>query len=138
MHRVWGAAGLRVIRLANPLVRVVLESGAHRLVSERLVLLTYRGRRSGREFRIPLRYARTDAGALVAVAVRPERKQWWRTFSGGEQAILTIRGERVDVRGVVSAGGERDVALRAYVGRYPRSRRLTEHAAVVVFEPENG
>jgi len=138
MLRVWGAAGLRLLRLANPLVRAVLESRAHRLVSGRLVLLAYRGRTSGHEFRIPLRYARTDAGALVAVAVRPERKLWWRTFSEGEQAILTLRGERVDVRGVVSAGGERDAALRAYVGRYPRSTRLTEHAAVVVFEPENG
>ena len=134
----WSIAGLRLLRLANPLVRVVLESRAHPLLSGRLVLLAYRGRKSGREFRIPLRYARTDAGALVAVAVRPERKQWWRTFSAGEQAILTLRGDRVGVRGGVVEGAERDAALRAYLGRYPRSRRIAERAAVVVFEPGNG
>jgi hypothetical protein len=138
MRRVSSVAGLRVLRLANPLVRVLLESRAHRLLSGRLVLLAYRGHRSGREFRIPLRYAETDAGALVAVAVRPERKQWWRTFSGGERGMLTFRGKRVDVRGVVAGGGERDAALRAYLDRYPRSRRVTEHAAVVVFEARDG
>ena len=47
MRCVWGATGLRVLRLANPFVRVVLESRAHRLVSGRLLLLAYRGRRSG-------------------------------------------------------------------------------------------
>ncbi|HET6684596.1 MAG TPA: hypothetical protein VFG75_12935 [Gaiella sp.] len=133
-----GAAGLRVLRLANPLVRLVLASRAHRLLSERLLVLSYRGRRSGREHRIPLRYAETSGGALVAVAVRPERKQWWRTFLGGEDAVLLLRGARLAARGVVTDGPVRDDALRAYLERYPRSRRLTEDAAVVVLEPGTG
>ena len=133
-----GAAALRVLRLANPCVRAVLGSRAHRILSGRLVLLTYRGRRSRRELSIPLRYAETDAGALVAVAVGAERKQWWRTFSGGAQATLTLRGRRVPVDGVLVKGGEREAALGAYLGRYPRSRRITHDAAVVVFEPGNG
>ena len=134
----WGVAGLRVLRLANPFVRVVLESRVHPLLSGRLVLLSYRGRRSGGVFRIPLRYAVTDAGELVAVAVRPERKKWWRTFSGGHGATLMLRGQRIGVRGMLTQGGERDSALRAYLDRYPRSRRITENAAVVVFAAENG
>jgi deazaflavin-dependent oxidoreductase (nitroreductase family) len=138
MRPVWGVTGLRVLRLANPLVRVVLESRAHRLLSGRLVLLSYRGRRSGREFRIPLRYAETAAGAVVAVAVRPERKQWWRTFAAGERATLTRRGQRMGARGAVVEGDDRAAALHAYLGRYPRSRRVTRDAAVVVFEPGNG
>jgi hypothetical protein len=138
MRRVWGVAGLRVLRLANPLVRVMLESRAHRLVSGRLILLAYRGRRSGREFRIPLRFAATESGALVAVAVWPERKQWWRTFADGGRAMLTLRGQRIAVRGVVAEGSRRDAALRTYLDRYPRSGRITEHAAVVVFEAVGG
>jgi hypothetical protein len=138
MRSVSGASGLRVLRLANPLVRVVLESRAHRLLSGRLLLLAYRGRRSGRELRIPLRYAETETGAPVAVAVQPARKQWWRTFVDGERARLTVRGQRVDVRGVVVDGAERDAALRAYLDRYPRSTRITEGAAVVVFEARDG
>ena len=137
MRRVSGAAGLRLLRLANPLVRVVLESRAHPLLSGRLVLLVYRGRRSGREFRIPLRYAETGT-ALVAVAVRPERKQWWRAFSEANRATITLRGGRIEARGLVVEGAARDAALGAYLGRYPRSRRITRDATVVVFEPGNG
>jgi hypothetical protein len=134
---VW-SAGLRVLRLANPLVRLVLDSRAHALLSGRLVLLAYRGQRSGREFRIPLRYAEAADRAVVTVAVRPERKQWWRSFSSGRPATLTLRGKDLAVRGRVVVGAERDAALRAYLDRYPRSRRLTEEAAAVVFQPVDG
>jgi hypothetical protein len=117
---------------------VVLESRAHALLSGRLLLLAYRGRRSARDFRIPLRYARTPDGTLVAVAVQPERKQWWRTFSGGADASLTLRRRPVVVHGKVVDGPAREAALRAYVGRYPRSRRMTHDAAVVVFATRDG
>lgn len=133
-----GVAGLRVLRLANPLVRIVLESRAHRLLSGRLVLVAYRGRRSGREFRIPLRYAETEVGALVTVAVRPDRKQWWRAFRTAHAATLTLRGAHVDALGAVAEEDERNAALRAYLDRYPGSARLTGDAAVVVFEARDG
>ena len=40
-------------RVVNPLVRGVLRSPAHRVLSGRLALLTVTGRRSGRTFRSP-------------------------------------------------------------------------------------
>jgi hypothetical protein len=138
MPRVWSIAGLRLLRLANPFVRVVLESRAHSLLSGRLVLLAYRGRRSGRPFRIPLRYAEMESGGLVAVAVRPERKQWWRAFSGANRATLRLRGAQIEARGLVVEGAARDAAIGAYLVRYPRSGRITRDAAVVVFKPGNG
>jgi deazaflavin-dependent oxidoreductase (nitroreductase family) len=135
---VWGVAGLRVLRLANPLVRRVLDSRAHPLLSGRLVVLTYRGRRTGRELRIPLRYAETPEGALVAVAVGPERKQWWRAFDGDAPARVRLRGAELSVEGRLVAGDRREAALEAYLDRYPRSRHLTWDAAVVVLEPADG
>ncbi|HEY7178004.1 MAG TPA: nitroreductase/quinone reductase family protein [Gaiella sp.] len=134
----WGVAGLRVLRLANPVVRRVLDSRAHPLLSGRLVVLAYRGRRTGRQLRIPLRYAETRDGALVAVAVEPEGKQWWRTFADEAPAAVRLRGTEVAVRGRLAAGDRRGSALEAYLDRYPRSRRLTRDAAVVVLEPVNG
>jgi hypothetical protein len=70
--------------------------------------------------------------------VQPERKQWWRTFSGGAEASVTLRRRPVVVHGTVADGDARDVALRAYVRRYPRSRRITHDAAVVVFVARDG
>jgi hypothetical protein len=131
-------APLRLLRLANPLVRAVLDSPMHGLLSGRLVLVEYRGRRSGRTFRIPLRYAPTGDGGIAAVAVRPERKQWWRAFAPAAGATLTIRGAPVSARGEITAGDARNAALEAYLARYPRSRRVAQDAAVVVFRPVDG
>lgn len=124
---------LRLLRLANPAVRAVLDSPVHRPLSSALVVLAYRGHRSGRSFRIPLRYAETTDGGIVALAARPGHKLWWRSFAKPSQATLTLRGERVDVIGALAEGDDRTRALAAYVARFPRSVELARDAAIVVF-----
>jgi hypothetical protein len=127
-----------VLRLANPLVRIVLESRAHGPLSRQLVLLRYRGHRSGREYRIPLRYAETVDGRVIALAVASEGKQWWRSFVAPRPATLTLRGERIAARGTLAQGGARRAALDAYIARHPRSRRVAQGAAAVVFDRAGG
>ena len=97
-------------------------------------MLSYRGRRSGRAFRVPLRYAET-ANGVVALAVHPDGKLWWRSFAEPADATLTLRGARMPVVGSLADGSVRDRALAAYVGRYPRSATFARDAAVVVFAP---
>jgi hypothetical protein len=137
-RRVGNVAALRLLRLANPFVRAVLSSRLHGALSGRLVLVAYSGRRSGRRFRIPLRYAPTADGAVVAVALRPERKQWWRAFAPAGPATLTLRGADVPADGQLATGEARAAALEAYLGRYPRSRGVAHDAAIVVFRPVDG
>jgi hypothetical protein len=129
---------LRVLRIANPAVRVVLASRAHAILSGRLLVLEYAGRTSGRAYRIPLRYAEAANGTLVALAVEPERKLWWRSFTASTSASVVLRGRRVGVRGALTDGDARERALDVYVARYPRSAALATDAAVVVFTPVPG
>jgi hypothetical protein len=124
---------LRLLRLANPVVRAALGSRLHPLLSGRLVVVTYRGRRTGRMFAIPLRYAKGEGGGLVAIAVRPSEKLWWRAFAEPAPASVTLRGATVAVTGRLTAGEGRDEALAAYVTRFPRSAKLAQDAAIVVF-----
>ena len=77
-------------------------------------------------------------GRIVVLAVAPERKLWWRSFADSAPATLTLRGERVEVRGVLVAGEERERAVAAYVARFPRSARLAHQAAIVGFTPTRG
>jgi hypothetical protein len=112
---------LRLLRIANPIVRGVLGSPAHRLLSGGLVVLEYRGSRSGRRYRIPLQYAETAGGRIVALAVRPERKLWWRSFAEPAPAAVLIAGEERVVTGRLLDGQERREALRAYLARFPRA-----------------
>jgi hypothetical protein len=126
---------VRVVRLANPLLRAVLRSHWHRVLSGRLLVLTYAGHRSGRTFSIPLRYAELPDRRVVIVAVRPRRKLWWRSFAAPLDATALLRGRHVTVVGRLVDGEARDEALAAYDARYRRSAHLVRDAAVVVLEP---
>ena len=80
-----------VNRAVNPLVRGLLRSPAHGLVSSRLALLTVTGRRSGRTFTFPVGYRRD--GDRVTIGVDwPERKRWWRNLRGGAPVSVVLRG----------------------------------------------
>jgi hypothetical protein len=77
--------------LVNPVVRALLRSPLHWLLSRRLVLLRVTGRRSGRTFELPVGYVRDDAGILVTVGA-PEHKQWWRNIDGPTPITVVLCG----------------------------------------------
>jgi hypothetical protein len=80
-------------RVVNPVVRGVLRSPAHGLLSGRLALLTVTGRRSGRTFTFPVGYHRDGDRVLVSVAA-PERKRWWRNLRDPAPVELWLGGVR--------------------------------------------
>jgi hypothetical protein len=82
-----------VNRLVNPVVRGVLRSPAHGLLSGHLALLTVTGRRSGRAFTFPVGYHRD--GDRVTIGVDwPERKRWWRNLSDPAPVEIWLAGVR--------------------------------------------
>lgn len=82
-----------VNRVVNPVVRAVLRSPAHGLLSGHLALLTVTGRRSGRAFTFPVGYRRD--GDRVTVGVDwPERKLWWRNLSDAAPVEIWLAGVR--------------------------------------------
>jgi hypothetical protein len=125
---------LRLLRLGNPFVRGILRSPAHRLLSRSLTVLEYEGRATGRTFAIPLRYAETADGRLVALAVDPDRKLWWRAFAEPRPAVALVRGQSHEVVGTLAEGALHDEARAAYAARYRGSDALLDDGALVVFE----
>jgi len=90
------AAQRLLLHAPNPVVRAVLRSPAHRLLSRRLLLLTYTGSRSGAEHTIPVGYVRDGDGLLVTVGW-PERKLWWRSLRApGTRVRLVLGGRRCE------------------------------------------
>jgi hypothetical protein len=82
-----------VNRAVNPLVRALLRSPAHGLVSSHLALITVTGRRSGRTYTFPVGYHRE--GDLVTIGIDwPERKRWWRNLREPAPVELRLAGER--------------------------------------------
>ena len=86
-------------RVANPAVTAILRSPAHSLVSRRLCVLGYEGRRTGRYYETPVLYRETDDGVVLLTPMGVTN--WWRNFEGGHPASVLLRGEWRDGTGEV-------------------------------------
>jgi len=89
-------AELRVLHLFNPFVAALLRSPLHGLVSSRLMLLTYTGRKSGRTYTIPVGYTRLGGDLLVFTYYA-----WWRNLRGGGSVTLGLQGRTMIARAEV-------------------------------------
>jgi deazaflavin-dependent oxidoreductase (nitroreductase family) len=81
----------RLRRIGNIFVSALLRSPLHPLLSGSLILLTYRGRRSGREYTLPVMYAEDEHGLIVFVG-RASEKTWWRNLRDGSAVRVRLRG----------------------------------------------
>lgn len=84
-------AKITMPRWFGPVVSTILRSPAHLVVSNSLLLLTVRGRRSGREVTLPLGYVDAPDG-LIVIASEPETKNWWRNLSAEHPVKALVRG----------------------------------------------
>jgi hypothetical protein len=102
-------------RVVNPTLRTILRSPIHRLASGRFALITYTGRRSGREYTIPCFYR--DTGDEVTIAVGwPDRKVWWRNMTGeGAPVRVLIQGQELRGHAIATRDPGRDALVRVRV-----------------------
>jgi len=80
-------------RTANPVVKAVLSSPLHPLLSRGLALITVTGRRSGGRYTLPVGY-RQDGDRVTINVGWPQRKDWWRNLRQGGAVEMRIRGRR--------------------------------------------
>lgn len=105
-------------KTGNRLVRSLLSSPLHRLVSARLALITVTGRRSGNEHTFPVGY-RQQGELLTIPVVWPQRKLWWRNLREGAQVRVRLRG--ADRTGHGGLRGDERSELSVEVQLDPRS-----------------
>jgi len=109
--------------IGNALVGGVLRSPLHRTMSRSLLLLTYQGRRTGKEYTIPVGYARYRDGELVVIAGRPGGKTWWTNMRGSLPVRLLLAGREIAGEARLVTGEEAVPRLAAYFEQLPRSAR---------------
>lgn len=120
-------------RVVNPLVRAILRSPWHRLLSGTVLVLTYTGRRTGRRYSIPVQYA-PDQEALIVLVGQPQQKRWWRNLRDGASVTVELRGRQFQGHAHV-VGRDPDArasTFRAYATRFPRTARSAGPADRVV------
>ena len=68
----------------NAIVTTVLNSPLHGMMSGSVLVLTYKGRKSGKEYATPLEYLKLQDELLV---ISQRTHTWWRNFVGGAQGV---------------------------------------------------
>lgn len=129
-----------VMRVVNPIMRRLLSSRLHRLMSGQLLVLHFRGRRTGTLYDVPAGYRMRD-GALEILT----NSRWRANFRGGRDVEVTYRGRRrrahaitVEDPGTVAAiydqmidelglrQAQRRLGIRVHARRRPTTAELAD------------
>lgn len=74
-------------KLVNPTLRLLLHTPLHGLLSGRLALLTFTGRKSGKRYQVPVGYVQHGRTVLINT-----KSPWQRNLAGGAEVALRLRG----------------------------------------------
>jgi deazaflavin-dependent oxidoreductase (nitroreductase family) len=114
-------------RIANPFVCLILRSPLHGMMSATLLLITYRGRKSGKEYTLPVQYVQ-NGNTIYIIPGTPEKKSWWRNLRGSAPVQILLRGQKSSGLATVFNGrtdtGLVAEALRLYLQRFPTAAKL--------------
>jgi len=75
-------------RVVNPVIKVLLRSPLHRAFSRHLMLLAFRGRKSGKMYEVVVGRHEVDGALLVPTGTTGRR--WRLNFRGGTTAEVTL------------------------------------------------
>ena len=85
---IWGFLMHRVI---NPVMRRLLASRFHRRIgSDMIMVLTFHGRKSGKEYTFPIGYMQEGSDLICYSPFG-----WWTNLEGGVPVAVTLRGQRI-------------------------------------------
>jgi deazaflavin-dependent oxidoreductase (nitroreductase family) len=114
-------------KIVNPFMKLILRSPLHGWMSAAVLLITYRGRKSGKEYSLPVQYVQ-DGNHIYIVPGFAEKKTWWRNLKGGADVQVTLKGQTVPGYGILL---ERDAdakeilkAFGLYIQQIPQSAKI--------------
>lgn len=112
--------------LVNPVVKAVLRSPFHGLLSRNTMILEFKGRKTGRTYSTPVSY-HAVGGRIRCFTNKSSR--WWRNLVDAPTVALRLRGEDRVGAPTVSADASPSVAeaFSAFLAAVPRD---APHAGV--------
>jgi deazaflavin-dependent oxidoreductase (nitroreductase family) len=120
----------------NPIMSAILKSPLHGLLSRSTMLITVRGRKSGRTYTTPVNYVRSG-DELVTVSFK--KRSWWRNLRGGAAVKVRLEGKDCEAHAEVAEGpAEVAAGLEALVRASPRYARYLGVGLDAAGRPEPG
>ena len=84
-------APIWVFKVMNPIMKGLLRSPLHRLLSGTLMLVAYKGRKTGKLYTIPIGYFVWGQGELISFS----SARWWINLRSSPSVALLLKGHRV-------------------------------------------
>jgi hypothetical protein len=81
-----------ILKLVNPFVKALLHSRWHRWLSGTLMLISYKGRKSGKSYTNPICYFEWDTDELLAYT----SGRWWMNVRDGNPVTLLVKGQELE------------------------------------------
>jgi len=118
-------AGFIFHKVTNPFVLFTLNSPLHSMLSERLILITYTGKKSGKKHSLPVQYAESH-NELIVVAGYHQHKKWWRNLLHQSTINICYRGKWFEASAKAFDGDVEVITplLPDYLKRFPASARI--------------
>jgi len=115
-----------LINLQNPMMRWLLRSPLHSLVSKFYLLLSVTGRKSGKVYVVPVQYMQQGDTLLILTSAD---YLWWRNLRGGAAVKVQLRGKQRDAQ--AKAFSESAIVAEVVRQMYPKlsSERVVQFAA---------
>jgi len=103
----------------NQVMRLLLNSPLHALMSGSVMVVYYTGRKTNRPRWTPVRYIRRDDGTVACLTGR--ETGWWPNFLEPRTVELQIAGRRVTARALARRENspDKEAVLRAILARFP-------------------
>ncbi len=77
--------------IVNRIVRAILRGPFHRVLSGRVLVLTFSGRSTGRVYELPLVYI--EDGSTIYCCTLQAATRWWKNLRGSPKVRVLLRGE---------------------------------------------
>ena len=77
-----------IFRVLNPIMKGMLGSPFHSVISKQIMIITFTGRKSGQIYSTPVSYYQEDGSVYCFT-----HAGWWKNFDGGAEVHTLIRGQ---------------------------------------------
>ena len=102
-------------QVVNPFMKWLLTSPLHGLVSNHYMLITVKGRKSGKLYTTPVEYGH-DGEALVIVS--SQTHSWWKNLR--DNASCTLRIKTREMQGTAAVASDPAAITAAFHAIYPK------------------
>ncbi len=94
-----------LFKVLNPMMMTLLKSPLHKWVSDGIMIITFKGIKSGKEYATPISYYRED-GKVYGFT----HAKWWRNLARGAEVRVRLKGQEYTGYAQVES---KDVAQKA-------------------------